>query len=146
MIALQTSKTNIYVYNDSQKKTTMKKQKLKTYDIEEYQLEYKGIKKICGFSFLQTQYFNFFVLSDQELELLKFDPFSQNVIHVKKIMIQNVSQCVYEMRFFNVLCAVQNDGSLLMCDLNVNPKTKTVKYKIGVLGKSENEEVHNSTY
>jgi len=36
MIAVQTSKSNIYVYNDSSKKQSMKKAKSKTYDIEEY--------------------------------------------------------------------------------------------------------------
>lgn len=63
MLGIQTSAQNIFVYNDNQKKSGSKK-KRKTYDIEEYQLEYKNISKIVGFSFVQSSYLNFFVLTD----------------------------------------------------------------------------------
>lgn len=53
---------------------------------------------------------------------------------MKKILTANISFCIHEMRIFNVLCGFQSDGTMFMYDLNVNPKTKAVKYKIGVLG------------
>jgi len=46
----------------------------------------------------------------------------------------NIQMCVHELHIFNVLCAFGTDGTLFLCDLNLNPKTKSVKSKIGILG------------
>lgn len=129
MLACQPTYNTVYVFNNSQKLSphgTLRKQ----YEIEEYKFEYKGISKILGFSFANSTYFNFFICTNNELELLNFNKFSSNVVHVKKIPISGM-YLLYELHFYNILIVVGEDGATNIVDLNMNPRTKNVIKKTG---------------
>jgi hypothetical protein len=117
------------VFNNSQKVSphgTVRKQ----YEIEEYRFEYKNTGKILGFSFASSTYFNFFICTEHELELLNFNKFSSNVVHVKKIQISG-SYLLYELHLYNILTLISKDGSINVIDFTKNPRTKNVVKKNG---------------
>lgn len=102
----------------------------KQYEIEEYKFQYKGIKKILGFSFVNSSYFNFFICTNKELEILNFNKFSSNVVHVKKVPLSG-QYLLYELQFYNILTLVGGDGTMSIIDLTKNPRTKQlVKNKV----------------
>ena len=108
MLACQPTSNIVFVFNNSQKTSphgTIRKQ----YEIEEYKFEYKGIEKILGFSFANSTYFNFFISTNKEIEILNFNKFSSNVIHVKKIALPG-EYLLYELQFYNILAVINLEG------------------------------------
>ena len=78
------------------------------------------------------------------LELLKFDQFSSNLRHVKRIPMAGSTTMVSELRYFNALCVFSEQGQLTLCDLN---GIKQVKKYVGLIGKTgDNDEAQNSTF
>jgi len=131
MLACQPTFNSVYVFNNSQKVSphgTVRKQ----YEIEEYKFEYKNIDKILGFSFANSSYFNFFICSNKELELLNFNKFSSNVVHVKKVQISG-EYLLYELHYFNILTLVNQEGAISVVDFTKNPRTKNIIKKNGRL-------------
>lgn len=129
MLACQPTYNTVYVFNNSQKLSphgTIRKQ----YEIEEYRFEYKNSSKILGFSFASSTYFNFFICTETELELLNFNKFSSNVVHVKKIQISGY-YLFYELHLYNILTLVGKDGTISVIDFTKNPRTKNIVKKNG---------------
>ena len=124
MLAWQPTSNIVFVFNNSQKTSphgTVRKQ----YEIEEYKFEYKGIDKILGFSFANSTYFNFFIWTNKEIEILNFNKFSSNVIHVKKIALPG-EYLLYELQLYNILAVINSEGYINVVDFTKNPRTKTV--------------------
>lgn len=124
MLACQPTSNIVFVFNNSQKTSphgTIRKQ----YEIEEYKFEYKGIEKILGFSFANSTYFNFFISTNKEIEILNFNKFSSNVIHVKKIALPG-EYLLYELQFYNILAVINSEGYINVVDFTKNPRTKNI--------------------
>lgn len=139
MLACQPSANSIYVFNNSQR-VSPHGQVRKQYEIEEYKFEYKDIDKILGFSFVSSTYFNFFICTNKEIEILNFNNFCSNVVHVKKIQIYG-EYLMYELQYYNFLTVVSETGHLTVVDLSKNPRTKTILKKSHRFGYDTNSEV-----
>lgn len=116
MLACQTEFNTVYVFNNSQKVSPHGVVRTQ-YEIEEYKFQYKDVSKILGFSFVSSTYFNFFICTDKEIEILNFNKFSSNVVHIKKIPISG-SFLLYELQFYNILTIIGHDGSMSVVNLD----------------------------
>jgi len=139
MLAVQTTFNCVFAFNNNQKVSPHGKIRTK-YEIDEYRFEYSNARKILGFSFVDSIYFNFFICHDKEIELLNFNKFNSNVEHVKKIAIHG-EYLLYELQFFNILAVINQEGDINVVDLNKNPRTKGIMKKSGKLScEEENRE------
>ena len=142
LIAIQTTFNWVFVFNNSQKTSphgTVRKQ----YEIEEYRFEYPNSRKILGFSFAHSEYFNFFICNDKDVELLNFNKISSNVVHVKKIPVYG-EYLLYELNLYNILTVINKDGDIILVDLNKNPRTKNITKKCAKLNIQSLDETRGS--
>jgi hypothetical protein len=137
MLACQPTHNCVYVFNNSQR-VSVHGNVRKQYEIEEYKFDYKGINKILGFSFASSTYFNFFICTNKELELLNFNKFSSNVTHVKKISIAG-EYLLYELHYYNIMTIINQEGTINVIDFTKNPRTKNIVKKTGKLDYSQTD-------
>lgn len=141
MLAVQPTHNSVYVFNNSQKLSphgTIRKQ----YEIEEYKFEYKNVEKILGFSFVNSSYFNFFICTNNEIEILNFNKFSSNVVHIKKLSLSG-EYLLYELQFYNILAIINAEGYINVVDMSKNPRTKNLIKKSCKLDYYQSDDLDN---
>ena len=71
--------------------------------VEEFRFNYSKIKKLVAFSFVDSVFCNFFVVTNNGIELYLFNPFKSAVKHIKVIPLA-CEYATYQFGVYRLFC------------------------------------------